>query len=118
MGCDIVPVSANRDPRGCLYEIYRDAWPSSFPTVQWNACASNAGALRGVHVHVDYDEFYTLPRGRVTIGLADIRRSSPTFQQSIQFAWADRDSFAVVIPRGVAHVGLVRRRIGFGVWPK
>jgi dTDP-4-dehydrorhamnose 3,5-epimerase len=102
--CEIVPVSANRDARGCLYEIYRETWPSAFRTVQWNACASNAGVVRGAHVHVDYHEFYTLPRGRVIIGLADIRRASPTYRRSVQFEWADRDGCAVIVPRGVAHV--------------
>jgi dTDP-4-dehydrorhamnose 3,5-epimerase len=105
-GCEIVPVSANRDQRGCLYEIYRQSWPNAFPTVQWNACASTSGVVRGAHVHVDYHEFYTLPRGRVMIGLADIRRTSPTFRQSAQFGWTDRDGFAIVVPRGVAHVVL------------
>lgn len=105
-GCDILPVSANRDQRGCLYEIYRQSWPNSFPAVQWNACASNAGVVRGAHVHIDYHEFYTLPRGRVVLGLADIRRSSPTFGKSVQINWADTDGFAVVVPLGVAHVVL------------
>lgn len=104
VGCETVAVTANRDDRGCLFEIYRQSWPHAFPTVQWNACASKAGVIRGVHVHADYHEFYTLPRGRVLIGLADIRRSSPTFGKSIQFEWADRDGFAVVVPIGVAHV--------------
>jgi dTDP-4-dehydrorhamnose 3,5-epimerase len=108
MGCDLVPVSANRDKRGCLYEIYRDSWPGAFPTVQWNACASSAGALRGVHVHVDYHEFYTLPRGRVLLGLADIRRASPTYGRSVQFDWADKDGLAIIVPRGVAHVILFK----------
>jgi len=106
IGCDIVPVSANRDARGCLYEIYRQSWPNAFPTVQWNACASSAGVVRGAHVHVDYHEFYTLPRGRVRLGLADIRRASPTYGHSVQFEWADHEGFAVVVPLGVAHVVL------------
>ena len=105
-GCEIVPVAANRDARGCLYEIYRQSWPNAFPTVQWNACASGAGVVRGVHVHVDYDEFYTLPRGRVVVGLADIRRESPTFGRSVQFDWTDHDGVALVVPRGVAHAVL------------
>jgi dTDP-4-dehydrorhamnose 3,5-epimerase len=106
VGCDTVAVSANRDSRGCLYEIYRQSWPNAFPTVQWNACASNAGVVRGAHVHVDYHEFYTLPRGRVLLGLADIRRASPTYRKSVQFEWASQDGFAVVVPVGVAHVVL------------
>jgi dTDP-4-dehydrorhamnose 3,5-epimerase len=72
--------------------------------VQWNVCASDAGVVRGAHVHVDYREFYTLPRGKVTLGLADIRRGSPTFGRAVQLEWADHDSVAVVVPEGVAHV--------------
>ena len=105
-GCETVAVSANRDARGCLFEVYRQSWPGAFPTVQWNACASNAGVARGAHVHVDYHEFYTLPRGRVLLGLSDIRRESPTFGTSVQIEWADKDGFAVAIPPGVAHVVL------------
>src|SRR5947208_2504642 len=103
-GCYTVPVSANRDERGCLYEIYRQSWPGAFQTVQWNACASKAGVVRGAHVHVDFDEFYTLPHGRVLLGLSDVRRTSPTFRKSSQFGWSATDSFAVVVPSGVAHV--------------
>lgn len=105
-GCEIVPVSANRDERGCLYEIFRETWPGAFHAVQWNACASDRGVVRGAHVHVDYHEFYTLPRGEVIIGLSDIRRESVTFGRSAQFYWSDRDAVAFVVPRGVAHVVL------------
>ena len=62
-GCAPVPVKANADDRGCLFEIFREEWAGAFKTVQWNACSSRAGVMRGVHVHVDYDEFYTLPLG-------------------------------------------------------
>jgi dTDP-4-dehydrorhamnose 3,5-epimerase len=102
--CAVVPVTENRDTRGCLYEIFRESWPDAFRAVQWNACVSNSGVLRGVHVHVDYDEFYTLPLGRVHIGLHDIRRSSPSFGQTVQFEWSHEDGCAIVIPKGVAHV--------------
>jgi len=102
--CAIVPTRPNRDARGCLYEIFRESWPHSFRAVQWNACVSRAGVVRGVHVHVDYDEFYTLPQGRVLIGLHDIRRSSSSFGKAVQFEWSDGDACAIVVPQGVAHV--------------
>lgn len=103
-GCEIVPVSANRDERGCLYEVFRESWPGAFRAVQWDVCSSSAGVVRGVHVHADYHEFYTLPRGRVELGLVDIRRDSPTFRHSVQFDWADQDNVAIVVPIGVGHV--------------
>src|SRR5205085_576182 len=86
-GCAVVPAKPNPDARGCLYEIYRAEWPGAFPTVQWNACVSKAGVVRGVHVHVDYEEYYTLLAGRGVLGLHDIRRESPTFGGSITIDW-------------------------------
>ena len=102
-GCAPVPVKANADDRGCLFEIFREEWAGAFKTVQWNACSSRAGVMRGAHVHVDYDEFYTLPLGRVFIALRDLRRASPTFGNSIGFEWSAADGFAVPVPAGVAH---------------
>jgi dTDP-4-dehydrorhamnose 3,5-epimerase len=102
-GCAVVPAKPNPDGRGCLYEIYRAEWPGAFATVPWNACISNAGVVRGVHVHVDYHEYYTLLAGRGLLGLHDIRRESPTFGSSVTVDWRAEDKTAVVIPRGVAH---------------
>ena len=105
-GCAPVPVRANADARGCLFEIFREEWPGAFKTVQWNACSSRAGVMRGVHAHLDYHEFYTLPLGRVFLALRDIRRQSPTFGNSIGFEWSAADGFAVPVPAGVAHAML------------
>jgi dTDP-4-dehydrorhamnose 3,5-epimerase len=102
--CAVVPAKPNPDARGCLYEIYRAEWPGAFPAVQWNACVSKAGVVRGVHVHVDYCEYYTLLAGRGLLGLHDIRRESPTFGRSVTVDWRADDRCAVVVPRGVAHV--------------
>jgi dTDP-4-dehydrorhamnose 3,5-epimerase len=102
-GCTPVPVVANADDRGCLFEIFREEWAGAFKTVQWNACRSLAGVMRGVHVHIDYNEFYTLPFGRVFLALRDIRRTSPTFGKSVGFEWSAADGFAVPVPAGVAH---------------
>src|SRR2546429_4153216 len=102
-GCTPVPVKANADDRGCLFEIFREEWTGAFKTVQWNALISGAGVMRGVHVHVDYDEFYTLPLGRVFLALKDIRRASPIFGKSIGLEWSAAGGFAVPVPAGVAH---------------
>ena len=102
-GCAVIPAKPNPDARGCLYEIYRAEWPGAVSTVQWNACVSKASVVRGVHVHVDYDEYYTLLAGRGLLGLHDVRRASPTFGQSVTIDWRTEDRCAVVIPRGVAH---------------
>src|SRR5687767_7613725 len=111
-GCTVIPAKSNPDGRGCLYEIYRAEWSGAFGTVQWNACVSKAGVVRGVHVHVDYHEYYTLLAGRTICGLHDIRRESPTFGRSVTIDWRAEDRCAIVVRHGVAHVlsGLWRMR--------
>ena len=106
VGCTPVPLRPNPDDRGCLVELFREEWPGAFKTVQWNACVTYSGVVRGVHVHVDYDEFYTLLVGRVFLALRDIRRVSPTFGTTVSFEWSAADGFAVPVPAGVAHVAL------------
>ncbi len=103
VGSAPVAIRANPDNRGCLFEVFREEWPGAFKTVQWNACSSRAGVMRGAHVHADYHEFYTLPQGRVFVALRDIRRNSPTFGASAGFEWSAADGFAVPVPAGVAH---------------
>jgi dTDP-4-dehydrorhamnose 3,5-epimerase len=102
-GCRPIALKTNADARGCLFEVFREEWNGAFPTVQWNACVSRAGALRGVHVHVDYDEYYTLLTGRVFLALRDARRRSPTFGVGIGAEWAAADALAIPVPAGVAH---------------
>ena len=102
-GCAPVPIQSHPDHRGALLELHREQWPGAFPTVQWNACISKAGVMRGVHVHVNYAEFYTLVIGRLFVALKDIRRDSPTFLESVGFEWSATDMFAVPVPPGVAH---------------
>ena len=46
--------------------------------MQWNAVWSEAGVLRGVHVHIRHDDYLTVPVGRASVGLRDLRRGSPT----------------------------------------
>jgi dTDP-4-dehydrorhamnose 3,5-epimerase len=103
-GVSLLPTTCHADPRGCLTELYRADQPGSIPVVQWNVCRSRAGVVRGVHVHVDYDEVYTIALGHVVLALHDIRPESPTFGRSLQIDWRPEDDVAVVIPRGVAHV--------------
>ena len=102
-GCDVVPLQARRDERGTFFELSRPSEPLAFAAQQWNAFASVAGAVRGMHVHADYDEFYALPQGRVIAGFFDVRRDSPTFMRSCQFEWSQHEAKAIVSPRGVAH---------------
>ena len=72
------PLEAHADERGVFTELYRLEWETGVAPIQWNAVRSEAGVLRGVHVHIKHDDYLTLPYGRAVVGLRDLRQGSPT----------------------------------------
>jgi dTDP-4-dehydrorhamnose 3,5-epimerase len=84
-------------------ELYRQEWPTGVKPIQWNAVRSDAGVLRGVHVHIRHDDYLTVPYGRAAVGLRDLRRGSSTEGLSALVELAGDEPVALVIPRGVAH---------------
>lgn len=95
------PLQPNLDERGSLIEIFREEWPLGARPVQWNAVLSHPGVLRGVHVHARHDDYIALIRGRVTIGLSDLRRGSPTHGLGILVEVDEGRPCALAIPPGV-----------------
>lgn len=59
--------------------------------------------LRGVHAHLHHADYLTVPLGRATIGLRDLRPSSRTYGSSTMVELGDTHPAALVIPPGVAH---------------
>jgi dTDP-4-dehydrorhamnose 3,5-epimerase len=102
-GVCLETLTMHRDDRGIFTEIFRESWQPDFHPVQWNCVQSEAGVLRGVHVHIKHQDFLTLLHGRAAIGLRDLRRNSPTAgNTAVVEMRGDRHSF-LVIPVGVAH---------------
>jgi dTDP-4-dehydrorhamnose 3,5-epimerase len=96
-------LEAHGDERGVFIELYRLEWGTGVAPVQWNAVRSEAGVLRGLHVHVRHDDYLTVPYGHAVVGLRDLRRGSPTEGLS---ALAELDGDrpeALLIPHGVLH---------------
>ncbi len=104
-GVKVVDLKAFGDDRGRFVETFRTEW---FPERTWGQIQSNrsdsiAGVLRGLHYHFRQVDYWYILQGRVRIGLADLRRSSPTCGAS---AVLDVDSTmpqGIFIPVGVAH---------------
>jgi dTDP-4-dehydrorhamnose 3,5-epimerase len=71
--------------------------------VQWNAVSSNAGTLRGIHLHPRHDDYLVTLKGRVSVGLRDLRRESPTEGMSVLIGLSEDPLSALLIPHGVAH---------------
>lgn len=97
------PLVRHADERGSFTELFRAEWPTGIAPVQWNAVASRAGVLRGVHVHVRHDDYLIVFQGRAFVGLRDLRRGSPTEGRSALVEMRGDDLAALTIPHGVAH---------------
>jgi dTDP-4-dehydrorhamnose 3,5-epimerase len=102
-GTVFVPLTTHADERGVFTELYRVEWGTGVKPVQWNAVRSEAGVLRGVHVHLRHDDYLTVPVGRAAIGLRDLRRGSPTEGLASVVELGGESPGALVIPHGVAH---------------
>lgn len=96
-------LEAHGDERGVFTELYRLEWETGVRPVQWNAVRSEAGVLRGVHVHIRHDDYLTVPYGHAVVGLRDLRRGSPTEGLSALVELDGNRPAALVIPHGVLH---------------
>ena len=93
----------HRDDRGTFIELFREAWPTGVHPIQWNVVASEAGVLRGVHVHPRHDDYLTVIRGAAEVGLRDLREDSPTAGVATCLKLVAECPTAISIPHGVAH---------------
>jgi dTDP-4-dehydrorhamnose 3,5-epimerase len=102
-GVQLCPLELHSDTRGSLVEIFRQEWELPVEPVQWNVVCSEAGTLRGAHVHVVHDDYLTIVRGRCVVGLRDLRPGSPTEGLATTLELHDREPAGIVIPTGVVH---------------
>lgn len=96
-------LAPHRDDRGTFLELYRAEWETGVEPVQWNAVDTEAGVLRGVHVHPCHDDYLTVVRGRATIGVRDLREGSPSEGAAACVELNGESPTAISIPHGVAH---------------
>jgi dTDP-4-dehydrorhamnose 3,5-epimerase len=102
-GVRVDRLTMHPDDRGVFTEVYRREWDTGIDPVQWNMVRSQAGVLRGVHVHPRHADYLMIVSGRASIGLRDLRRGSSTEGLSAQFTVDGDHLTALTIPPGVAH---------------
>ncbi len=62
------------------------------------------GAIKAWHVHYAQEDIWTiLPENKLTVGLWDIRKNSPTKGITMKLALGGGKAHLLLIPRGVAH---------------
>src|SRR3989337_1802775 len=66
------------DDRGYLVELFRPDWDVPLRPSQWNLTMAYAGVLRGPQFRLHRMEYLILLEGRMSAGLRDVRRGSPT----------------------------------------
>jgi dTDP-4-dehydrorhamnose 3,5-epimerase len=104
-GVKLVQLTAFADARGRFIETFRKEW---FPERSWEAFQTNrsdskAGVLRGLHYHFRQIDYWYVPNGRIRVGLADLRRSSPTYRATEVIEIGEEQQVGVFIPSGVVH---------------
>ncbi len=104
-GVQTVPLQPFGDDRGRFMETFRKEW---FPQTNWDRLQSNrsdsaAGVLRGLHYHFKQVDYWLAMRGRIRVGLVDLRRSSPTYLASASLDMGEEALLGLFIPEGVAH---------------
>lgn len=102
-GVSVRPLEVHPDARGRLTEIFRREWDTGVDPLQWNLLHSHANVMRGMNVHLKHDDYYVLASGRLTLGLYDLRRSSPTYGLSATMDLSSDRLAAIVVPIGVLH---------------
>ena len=104
-GVKFAQLRAFGDERGRFLETFRKNWfpERTWEIVQTNRSDSKAGVLRGLHYHFRQVDYWYCAAGVLRVGLADLRRSSPTYGKSQVIEIGDANQMGVFIPCGVAH---------------
>jgi dTDP-4-dehydrorhamnose 3,5-epimerase len=102
-GVSVTALTGIADHRGVLTELFRESWGLVPAPTQWTFTTSQAGVLRGGHVHMQRNDLVITIQGRMDIGLRDIRRGSPTEGLATVVEQNGAEPSAVTIPRGVIH---------------
>jgi dTDP-4-dehydrorhamnose 3,5-epimerase len=104
-GVVVVDLTAHRDARGAMTELYRREWFSDGPEmVQANLSDSQAGVLRGMHFHRRQTDYWVLLEGVALVGMFDLRRGSRSERRAEHVRFdASEGLNGLLIPPGVAH---------------
>ena len=103
-----VPVARSAD--GLFAEIARGDGAGGvqgidgFRPIQWNWSLLQPGAVKAWHLHLAQEDLWIVPPdSTLLVGLADLRRDSPTRSGLQRLVLGGGRCHRVLVPRGVAH---------------
>jgi dTDP-4-dehydrorhamnose 3,5-epimerase len=113
-GVWLIEPKAYIDQRGYFMESYKEDFFKQYvgdvKFIQDNESQSTRGVLRGLHYQTGSYSQAKLVRaikGSVLDVIVDIRKSSPTFGQSLAIELTEKNKLQLFVPRGFAHGFLV-----------
>ncbi|MEM8620408.1 MAG: dTDP-4-dehydrorhamnose 3,5-epimerase family protein [Actinomycetota bacterium] len=102
-GVTTTRIERHHDDRGSFAEVFAKHRDAGIDPVQWSVVASEAGVLRGMHVHSGHDEYFALITGHATVGLHDLRRNSPSYGKAATYDFVESEPLQLIFPRGLVH---------------
>jgi dTDP-4-dehydrorhamnose 3,5-epimerase len=102
-GVRLTSLKMHHDERGWFSEIFRDEWRVTRPPCQWNVGYSGPNTLRGAHLHLCHQDYFTVLQGCMTMGLFDVRPKSRTYRMSALVELTSDALAAITVPSGVVH---------------
>jgi dTDP-4-dehydrorhamnose 3,5-epimerase len=75
-----------------------------FKVKQISRSILESGAIKAFHLHLRQDDvWYVSPESWLLVGLVDLRKNSPTYNQVMKFSLGSTKPRLLRIPKGVAH---------------
>ena len=104
-GVMIVTLHAFADKRGRFLETFRKEWfpQRSWDILQTNRSDSKEGVLRGLHYHHHQVDYWYVLKGKIRVGMVDLRPSSETYMNQQTIEMGQGNEIGLFIPIGVAH---------------
>jgi dTDP-4-dehydrorhamnose 3,5-epimerase len=81
-GARVRDLTVHLDGRGDVTELWSSAWAKDgiLPTAHAYQSATDAGVVKGWHLHDQHTDQFTVTRGKLQVTLVDLREDSPTFR--------------------------------------
>jgi dTDP-4-dehydrorhamnose 3,5-epimerase len=109
-GVRLVDLDAHDDERGSFVELFAAHWDAGIAPQQWNLVRSEAGVLRGMHLHERHEELFCVIECHATVGLHDLRAGSSTEGCSALYELFAADLAFLTFPSGIVHGWLFHER--------
>jgi len=102
-GVRLIALEPHEDERGRFTEVFARHWDCGIEPAQWSVVESEAGALRGMHLHRRHDEYLMVVAGHMSVGLYDARPGSATEGYSSRYELSAADPAFLTFPAGLIH---------------